>query len=119
MHKGKYCNIEFVKTSNGKMPANEFLENLNEVIQAKFFGLFKELLDSDNGFISNSQKMTKLKGGDKIWELRVKVNGIGNFRIFCFRKGRTWYLTHGFHKKSRHTPITEINRAIRIKNQNN
>ena len=68
------------------------------------------------GYIRNVQKMEKLKGGEEIWELKVKM-GLGNFRIFSFRKGPTWFLTHGFTKKMKRTRREEIKRAVRIRSR--
>ncbi len=115
MIKGKSCNIEFAENSNGKKLADEFLEDLDDRVKVQFQALFKELLNSDNGIIPNIQKMEKLKGGNKIWELKAKIHGVGNFRIFCFKKGPTWFLTHGFSKKKERTRREEIDRAVRIR----
>ncbi len=117
MVKGKCCNIEFAENSNGRKLADEFLEGLNCKVQARLYALFRELLDSDKGVIKNTHKMEKLKGGSGIWELKAKIRGIGNFRIFCFRKGPTWFLTHGFPKKKEHTQRQEIRRAVDIKSR--
>jgi phage-related protein len=115
MVQGKCCNIDSAKNSNGKQLADEFLVDLDVRIQVKFRAIFQALLDSDKGFIPNKEKMEKLKGGSEIWELKAKISGIGNYRVFCFRKGNTWFLTNGFHKKTDKTPRSEIDRAVSIR----
>lgn len=117
MHTGIACNIDFAEDSRGRKLADIFLQNLDDRIQAKFFAILKELLDSDRGFILNEQKMEKLKGGSGIWELKAKIRGVGNFRVFCFREGPTWFLTNGFHKRGNRTPKAEIKRAVRIRDE--
>jgi len=115
MIKGKCCNIEFAENSKGRKFADEFLEGLDDRVAVKFRALFAELLDSERGYIPNTQKMQKLKGDSGIWELKAKARRIGNFRIFCFQKGSTWFLTHGFPKKKERTRREEIKRAVGIK----
>jgi len=53
----------------------------------------------------------KLEGTDDIWECRVQL-GSNAYRLlgFFFQKGVV-VLTHGFSKKSRKTPRSEIERA--------
>jgi len=117
MEKGKCCNIEFAENSRGRKLANEFLEGLDDRVAVKFRAIFAELLDSEKGYIPNTQKMEKLKGGSDIWELKAKARRIGNFRIFCFKKDSTWFLTHGFAKKKERTRREEIKRAIDIRSR--
>lgn len=57
-----------------------------------------------------------------LYELRIKL-GKDIFRIFCFfDKGKLIILANGFQKKSRKTPKSEIEKAIKImeeyKNEN-
>lgn len=117
MEKGKCCNIEFAENSSGKKLADEFLEGLDDRVAVKFRAIFAELLDSERGYIQNTQKMEKLTGGSGIWELKAKAKGIGNFRIFCFKEGPTWFLTHGFPKKKERTRRGEIKRAVDVKSR--
>jgi len=45
-----------------------------------------------------------------IWECRIQFGG-NIFRILCFFDGPDVVLTHGFQKKTRKTPRTEIEKA--------
>lgn len=53
----------------------------------------------------------KLVGSDDIWETRVAY-GSDAYRVFCFFSGNSVVvLTHGIMKKTRKTPLREIERA--------
>ena len=52
-----------------------------------------------------------------LYEIRVK-QGSNIYRIFCFfDKGNIIIVTSGFQKKSQKTPKSEIEKAIRIKEE--
>lgn len=58
-----------------------------------------------------------LKVTDGLYEIRVKI-GSGIFRIFSFfDEGNLIILLHGFNKKSQKTPLNEIERAERLKEE--
>jgi phage-related protein len=58
-----------------------------------------------------------LKGTDGLYEIRVEYNS-NIFRILCFfDEGKLVVVTNGFQKKTQRTPITEIERALRLKKQ--
>ena len=54
---------------------------------------------------------------DGLYEIRVQ-NGSDIFRIFCFfDKGQLVVLANGFQKKTQKTPRSEIDRALKIKQE--
>lgn len=56
-----------------------------------------------------------LSGTDGLYEIRVQQGG-DIFRIFCFfDEGKIIVLANGFQKKSRKTPKSEIEKALKIK----
>ncbi len=58
-----------------------------------------------------------LEGTDGLYEIRVQ-QGSAIFRIFCFfDEGQLVVLANGYQKKTQRTPKTEIDKALRIKNQ--
>ena len=58
-----------------------------------------------------------LKGTSGLYEVRVQQGG-NIFRIFCFfDKGNLVVLMNGFQKKSNKTPKSEIEKALKIKNE--
>lgn len=58
-----------------------------------------------------------LEGTDGLYEIRVEFqNNI--YRIFCcFDDGKVVVLFNGFQKKTQKTPITELDRALKIKKE--
>jgi len=58
-----------------------------------------------------------LVGTDGLYEIRVQ-SGSDIFRIFCFfDKTKLVVLANGFQKKTQKTPIFEIKKALKIKNE--
>lgn len=58
-----------------------------------------------------------MTGTDGLFEVRVELGG-NNFRIFAFfDKGNLVILGNGFQKKTQKTPKTEIERALKIKEE--
>ncbi|MBN2745004.1 MAG: type II toxin-antitoxin system RelE/ParE family toxin [Marinilabiliaceae bacterium] len=58
-----------------------------------------------------------IESTDGLCEIRVK-HGSDIFRIFCFfDHGKLIILTNGFRKKSQKTPVKEIERALKIKEE--
>lgn len=58
-----------------------------------------------------------LEGTDGLYEIRVQ-QGSDIYRIFCFfDKGKLIVLANGFHKKTQKTPKSEIEKALKIKNE--
>ncbi len=53
----------------------------------------------------------KLKGGEKLWEIRVM-----RFRFLCFyAESNSLVVLHGFVKQSQKTPLVEIDVAVKRK----
>ena len=58
-----------------------------------------------------------IEGTNGLFEVRVQL-GNNIFRIFCFFDGNKFViLLTGFQKKTQKTPLTEIDRAIRLMNE--
>ena len=58
-----------------------------------------------------------LAGTDGLYEIRV-IAGSDIFRIFCFfDEGNLIIVLNGFQKKTQKTPLTEIERAQKLKRQ--
>ena len=59
----------------------------------------------------------QIAGTEGLYEIRVKV-GNNIYRIFSFfDKGNLVVIANGFQKKTQKTPLNEIERALRIKNE--
>lgn len=58
-----------------------------------------------------------LKGTKGLYEVRIQL-GNNIFRIFCFfDEGKLVVLMNGFQKKRQKTPKSEIEKALKIKNE--
>lgn len=67
--------------------------------------------------IVSENHLKHLKNTDGLWEVRLSA-GNGIFRIFCFfDKGNLIILLHAFQKKTKKTPVKEIKKAERLKNE--
>ncbi len=106
MNMGK--TVFFYRTLKGKCPIQDFLDSLPAKAAQKVTWVLKLMEDID---VVPSSYLKKLKGTDDIWECRISF-GSNTYRIFCFFVGNSVVvLTHGFMKKSRKTPKTEIEKA--------
>ena len=105
--------IILYKTDNMKCPVEEYLNSIED----------KKLLSKivqDIGLLKVAGNTLKApyskKLQDDLFELRtIQSNNISRV-IYFFVIGRRIVLTNGFIKKSQKTPKTEIERAIRYKN---
>lgn len=104
--KGPCAVVAYARRLNGKRPALEYIENLEQSDWAKLAKSFNRM--TQVGKIWNTERFRKLRG--KIWEFKVYPK----VRVLCFQLGRTWFLTHGFDKETGDTPPTQIERAEAI-----
>lgn len=103
--------IEYVALPDGRRPAREFIEALDENAAAKVDALIARLRVF--GTQMPGKFVTKLSAD--IFELRVKhFDRI--FRVlFFYQPGRVVVLTSGFQKQTQRTPPGEIERAERLR----
>lgn len=99
--------IVFYETEKGKKPAREFLESLEPKMKAKTFSNLDILQDA--GFSLREPYSKHLDDG--IFELRSKVGSNISRVLYFFYVGNKIILTHGFVKKTRKTPPSEIEKA--------
>jgi phage-related protein len=100
-------NIIFYEKEDGTIPVQEFLDKLSEKHHAKALREI-DLLEK-YGIALTDPHVKQIKG--KLWELRIKsANDISRIFYF-FRIGKNIVLLHGFVKKTRKTPRSEIETA--------
>jgi len=99
--------VIFYRTIEGRCPIQEFLDALAGKVAQKIVWVLRLLEELDK---VPSSYLKKLTGSEEIWECRIQL-GSNAYRIFCFFRDNTVVLTHGFMKKSRKTPVREIERA--------
>ena len=65
----------------------------------------------------SSKFLSQIEGTDGLYEVRVEYSS-NIYRIFCcFDEGNIVVLFNGFQKKTQKTPVTEIEKAVRLKNE--
>ena len=103
--------IEYVELPNGRIPARDFIDSLDDKAAARVDAFIDRLRVYG---IRMEGKFVKKLTGD-IFELRVKqFDRI--FRIlFFYQPGMLIVITSGFQKKSQETPLAEIARAERLR----
>ena len=103
--------IDYVVLPNGRAPAREFIESLDEEAVAKVDAFIDRL--RVYGTRMHGKFVRKLS--ENLMELRVKhFDRI--FRILYFyQPGRSIVITSGFQKKTEQTPAGEVARAERLK----
>ena len=103
--------IEYVELPNGRMPAREFVDSLDDKAAARIDAFIERLRVYGNRMQGKFVK----KLTDDIFELRVKqFDRI--FRIlFFYQPGMLIVMTSGFQKKTQETPPGEITRAEQLR----
>ncbi len=103
--------IEYVGLPNGRVPARDFVDSLDDKAAARIDAFIERLRIFGNRM---QGKFVKKLMGD-LFELRVKeFDRI--FRIFFFyQPGMIIVITSGFQKKTEQTPHSEIARAGQLR----
>ena len=99
--------IEYVELPNGRMPAREFVDLLDEKAAARIDAFIERLRFSGNRMQGKFVK----KLTDNIFELRVKQFDRIFRVLFFYQPGMLIVITSGFQKKTQETPPGEITRA--------
>ena len=99
--------VEFYDRADGTKPAKEFIAGLLPKMRAKLLRVV-DILET-NG--SELREPYSKHLDDGIFELRAKVGSDISRVLYFFFIGRKAILTHGFVKKTRKTPPSEISKA--------
>ena len=109
----KKFEAEFYEKSNGDIPVEEFLCNLNVKLRVKMVGLISILEEKGNLLREPYSKHLE----DGIFELRGKVGtDIVRVLYFFYYEGKIVF-TNGFVKKTQKTPKNEIEIARKYRNE--
>lgn len=101
--------IYYYINSNGNNPFSEFLDSLDHKQQTKILRLIFQI--EEYGLISIIPHTKKLSG-TPLWEIRIL--GKDNLRvIYIVPIKNEVVILHGFNKKSKKTPIKEIQIALK------
>ena len=108
---GAEFTIEYVKLPNGRMPAREFVESLDDKAAARIDAFIDRLRIYGN----RMQGKFVRKLGKEIFELRVKEFDRIFRVLFFYQPGMLIVITSGFQKKTQETPANEIVRAEKLR----
>lgn len=105
--------IIYYEKFNKEKPVEEFLLSLDIKMRVKVLRNIQHL--KFNGYKLREPLSSPLRGG--IFELRTQTGGNITRILYFFYDGNKIVLTHGFVKKTRKTPPSEIDRALRYKKE--
>jgi len=103
--------IEYVELPNGRVPAREFMDSLDDKAAARIDAFIDRLRIYGNRM---QGKFVKKLTND-IFELRVKQFDRIFRVLFFYQPGMLIVITSGFQKKTQETPPGEIARAEQLK----
>ena len=99
--------VLFFEKDNGDIPAEDFINSLNDKMSAKIYRLIGMI--AENGPELREPYSKHLDDG--IFELRAKVSSDITRVLYFFMVGKRVILTSGFVKKTQTTPKSEIDKA--------
>jgi len=104
-------NITFYQKEDGSEPAKEFLLSLEPNMRAKVARTVDQLRAKGHNLRAPASKNL----GDGIFELRTILGNNTTRILYFFFIGNTAVLTNGFIKKTQKTPMHELERAKRYR----
>lgn len=93
--------------ANGETPVDDFVYALPEKLHAKALKEMKTLKEYGNALREPYTKYI----GDGVFELRIKVGTDLARILYFYTEGRKIIVTNGFMKKTEKTPLSEILKA--------
>ena len=103
--------IDYVVLPNGRVPAREFVDSLDDKAAARIDAFVERLRVYGNRIQGKFVK----KLTDDIFELRVKQFDRIFRVLFFYQPGMLIVITSGFQKKTQESPPTEITRAEQLR----
>ena len=103
--------VEYVELPNGRVPAREFIDALDDRTAARIDAFIERL----RVYGPQMQGEFTKKLTNEIFELRVKQFDRIFRVLFFYQPGRVIVITSGFQKKTQQTPAPEIARAEKLR----
>ena len=103
--------IEYVELPNGRVPAREFVDALDDKAAARIDAFIERLRIYGNRMQGKFVK----KLTDDMFEVRVQQFDRIFRVLFFYQPGMLIVITSGFQKKTEQTPPGEITRAVRLR----
>lgn len=110
LYRGEKLQVEFYFSEEGRIPAKELLESINDrKIAVKLTALAK--LIADRAVVYDEKKYRIIERRHRIFEFKILC-----YRFFSFfSAGGKVIITSGYRKGSKKVNKQELNRAIRLK----
>ena len=99
--------VEFYETTDGVKPAKDFLISLDNKMRAKMASMISLLQENEYNLREPYSKHLS----EGIFELRAKVGSDITRVMYFFYIDRRVILTNGFVKKTKKTPLKELEKA--------
>jgi hypothetical protein len=106
LRRGPKGTVEYAIRANGKMEAKKWFEDQSTQTQAAFDHMFRSTVEI--GRITNRDQFKQLEGD--VYEFKRRIGQ----RLFCFKLGDRWLLTHHKEKSKLKNYRPDIKRAITI-----
>ncbi len=103
--------VEYYEKSDGTFPAEEFILSQDNKMQGKLF-MALELLEMKGPELREPYSKSL---GDGIFEVRARHGSDISRVLYFFVVGKKIILTNGFVKKTQKTPLQEIEKAKRYR----
>ena len=103
--------IEYVELPNGRAPARDFVDSLDDKAAARIDAFIDRLRIYGNRMQGKFVK----KLTDDMFELRIKQFDRIFRVLFFYQPGMLIVITSGFQKKTEQTPPGEITRAVQLR----
>ena len=103
--------VEFYEAKDGRQPVRDFLLQLEPKMRAKVMTYVELLRDNGNNLREPYSKHIQ----DGIFELRTRQGSNITRVMYFFYIDRKIILTNGFTKKSQKLPRTELERALKYR----
>lgn len=111
MKEARMWEIEFYETKNGKSPVKDFIKGLDKNMKSKAVHEIELLEEYGNNLREPYSKYI----ANGIFELRIKFSSDISRIFYFFYVENKIILTNGFIKKTQKTPKSEIEKAIKYK----
>ena len=101
--------IEYFETAAGRSPAFDFVRKLPLETQGKIRNAFRLL--EEFGPQIGLPHLKSIKNYKPLYEIRIL--GEASIRLICILQKRTFFILHGFGKKSQKIPKKELKTALK------
>ena len=102
--------VEFYQTAHGRSPVEDEIDSLSKQAATHTYQLLEEI--EKRGFDAARVTFRLIRG--KLWEIKMKLPGIGGYRIFYFSLEKdVIFLLHAFSKKTQKAPQRHIETALK------